>query len=306
MTDEPELRNEVSGQVSGSAWQIGHVHGDLNNTVNNIHHHAAAAEPEPRLDFWLVLAGVIAVLNGLIMIIASIEGRDGLPLFGAGAVLDAHLFLDSARLGGPAKVAACCLGVWQVWSALDLFSRKKQADQRDRSVAQIAFWMSFVPVYLAVGVHAEWVFFCFVATAVALACAVRRPLKPRPGRWTSAVVTGVIAGVTWFAPEVHALWSDRADASVLPALVGTLLLLVIVAVPVHAVMTVPPANAARTLRAWSFCLALKFGITVLIAQYGEGVPGGSVVFAWWLPIIGIGAMLLATSSIRERVSAPGA
>jgi hypothetical protein len=126
---------------------------------------------------------------------------------------------------------------------------------------------------------------------------------PRPGRRLIAAVVGVIAFVTWFLPEVRGLWSDEADASVLGALAGTLLLLVIVAVPVHAVLTAPAVNAGRTLRSWSVCLLVKLAITwVVVVQWQAGVN----VFSSFLPTIGVVAMLLASSSIRERVSAPGA
>lgn len=313
MAQEPETHNEISGQVSGDAWQIDHVHGDVNNivnntvnnnTVNNFHHQPVPVEEQRRFDFWLVLAGVLAAVNGITMVVASFELIGGFPLFGAGAVLDERLFLDSALLGGAAKVSAFCLGSWQIWTALDLFVPKRQARQRDRAAAQVALWMSFLPVYVAVGVPAEWYAYSLVGTAVALACVLRGPQVLLRERRRAAVVVGAIACVTWFVAEVHALWSDAVDVSVLWGLAGTLLLLVIVAVPVHAVLTAPAADATRTLRSWSLCLGIKFAVTVVIAQYG--VEGGSVVFAWWLPIIGIGAMLLASSSIRERVSAPGA
>lgn len=305
MSEEPEPRNEVSGQVSGNAWQIGHVHGDLNHTVNN----APPRPEEPELDIWLVLAGVLAVASGIAMIISTFNHGIATPrLVGVGVVLDVRSYsVDHGALTGPAWVAACALGVWQVWTALDLFSRKKQLRRRDRHPAQIALWLSYVPIHLALGAPAPWIWFCLVATTAAVICVVRRPQAPRPGRRLIAAVVGVIAFVTWFLPEVRGLWSDEADASVLGALAGTLLLLVIVAVPVHAVLTAPAVNAGRTLRSWSVCLLLKLAITwVVVMQWHVHLPDGVNVFSSFLPTIGVVAVLLASSSIRERVSAPGA
>lgn len=302
MAQEPESSNEISGQVSGNAWQIGNLNGDLNNsTVNNVHY-PAAEEQRPELDFWLVFAAVIAVVNGLLMIVSAVK-VSGMPLFGPGAVLDENLFLGETRWSSPNRYVAIGLGVWQIWSANDLFSAGKQARQRDRVAAHVALWMSFVPVYVAVGVPGEWIGFCLIAFAVALVCVLRgrRALRPR---WWQAIVAGVIALATWYVPEVVGLWSDKAGASVPWALAGTLLLLVIVAAPVHAVLTAPVASAARTMRAWSFCLGTKLAITIALAMNGDS--SDSVTLVLWLPLAGILAMLLASSSVRERASAQGA
>ncbi|WP_086666356.1 hypothetical protein [Lentzea kentuckyensis] len=308
MTEEPEPRNEISGQVSGNAWQIGHVHGDLNHTVHNTGN-APPQPEEPELDIWLVLAGVLAVASGIAMIVSTFNNGIATPrLVGVGVVLDVRSYsIDYGALTGPAWGAACALGVWQVWTARDLFYRQKQVRRRDRHTAQIALWLSCIPIHLALGTPASWIGFCLVATIAALICLVRRPQVPRPGRRLIAAVVGVIAFVTWFLPEVRGLWSDEADASVLGALAGTLLLLVIVAVPVHAVLTAPAVNAGRTLRSWSVCLLVKLAITwVVVVQWHVHVPAGVNVFSSFLPTIGVVAMLLASSSILERVSAPGA
>ncbi|MET9629353.1 hypothetical protein ABZX92_18010 [Lentzea sp. NPDC006480] len=301
MTEAPEPRNEVSGQVSGNAWQIGHVHGDLNHTVHNTKH-APAQPEEAELDIWLVLAGVLAVVSGLFLIGGALLYGDQPPrLVGVGVVL------DGGGLTGPARGAACWLGIWQVWTASDLFSRKKQVRRRDRHPAQIALWLSYVPICLALGTPAQWIWCCLISTAAALICLLRRPRAPRPGRRLIAAVVGVIAFVTWFLPEARGLWSNEVDASVLGALAGTPLLLVIIAVPVHAVLTAPAVNAGRTLRSWSICLLLKLAVTwVVMSQWHVQVPAGSTVFSSFLPTIGVVAMLLASSSIRERVSAPDA
>lgn len=74
----------------------------------------------------------------------------------------------------------------------------------------------------------EWTRFCVIAFAVALVRVLRGRQVLRPGRRRSAAVAGVIALVTWYAPEVHGRWSAKAGSSVLWALAGTVLLLVIV------------------------------------------------------------------------------
>ncbi|KJK52855.1 hypothetical protein UK23_02545 [Lentzea aerocolonigenes] len=277
------------------------MHGDLNHTVNNTEH--APAQPEElELDIWLVLAGVLAVVSGLAMIGSALANGELTPrLVGVGIVLDGD------GLTGPARGAACWLGVWQVWTASDLFSRGKQVRRRDRHPAQIALWLSYVPIFLALGTPAPWIWFCLISAAAALICLLRRPQAPRTGRRVIAAVVGVIAFVTWFLPEVRGLWSSEVDASVLGALAGTLLLLVIIVVPVHAVLTASAVNAGRTLRSWSICLLLKLATTwVVMSQWHVHLPAGSNVFSSFLPTIGVVAMLLASSSIRERVWAPGA
>jgi hypothetical protein len=308
MTEEPEPRNEISGQVSGSAWQIGHVHGDLNHTVHNTKN-APLQQEEPELDIWLVLAGVLAVASGVAMMVGAFNGGTAAPrLVGVGVVLDVRAYsVDYAALSGPTLGAAFALGAWQLWTARDLFSRTKQVRRRDRHTAQVALWLSYVPIHLVLGTPAPWILFCLVGAAAALICLLRRPQVPRPDRRLIAAVVGVIAFVTWFLPEARGLWSDEAGASVLGGLAGTLLLLVIIAVPVHAVLTAPAVNAGRTLRSWSVCLLVKLAITwVVVWQWHVHVPAGVNVFSSFLPTIGVLAMLLASSSIRERVSAPGA
>lgn len=309
MTQEPEPRNEIDGDVHGEAWQVGHVGRDLNyNSYNNIHHHAVEREAAPGLDFWLVLAGVVSVVTGLVMIYVGTLDDGGLPLFGLGlsVTTDYLHHLDRSAMGDPDRLFTFGLGVWLIWSALDLFAGAKQARQRDRTTAQAALWMSLLAVYLAAGVPARWIWICLIGFAVALGCLLRGPRTLRTGRRAVAVAAGVIALVTWVVPELHALWSDTAGASVFWELAASLLLLVIVAVPVHAVLTAPAANAARVMRAWAFCLGLKLIAAIALAMDGERVPDGSVFHSWWFPAAGIAAMLLASSSVRQRSSAQAA
>ncbi|MEU3648204.1 hypothetical protein AB0E59_32830 [Lentzea sp. NPDC034063] len=309
MTQEPEPRNEINGDVQGEAVQAGRIGRDLNYKPHNVHHyHAADREAEPEFDFWLVFAGVVSVVTGIAMIYLGTQDDGGLPLFGLGlsVTLDYLHFLDRSAMGDPDRVFTFGLGIWLIWSALDLFAGKKQARQRDRTTAQAALWTSLLAVYLAAGVPARWIWICLIGFAVGLICLLRGPQVLRPGRRTVAIVAGVIALVVWVVPELHALWGDTAGASVFWQLAGSLLLLVIVAVPVHAVMTAPAANAARVLRAWAFCLGLKLIAATALAMDGERVPDGSVFHSWWFPAAGIAAMLLASSSVRERPSARAA
>jgi hypothetical protein len=303
MAQEPETSNEISGQVSGNAWQIGEVRGDLNYT-QHVHH--APAQEELQLDLWVLLAAVIAVVSGLTMIYVVLVADQPFPLVGPGVVLDRAVAEPRGPLRWPSTAAGVWLGIWQVWSALDLFSPRRQPRQRDRNAAQIALWTSFIPVFVALGAPVVWIVLCLLATASALICLLRGPHSVLRGRRLIAVLVAVVACATWFVPDVVALWSDVVDVPVLWGVAGTLLLLVIIAVPVHAVLTAPAPSAARVLRSWVFCLGTKIAATVLAASNAYPVPGRAGLFAWLLPLFGVLAVLLLAAAIRERASVPGA
>jgi hypothetical protein len=240
------------------------------------------------------------------MIYVVLVADQPFPLVGPGVVLDRAVAEPRGPLRWPSTAAGVWLGIWQVWSALDLFSARRQPRQRDRNAAQIALWTSFIPVFVALGAPAVWIVLCLLATASSLICLLRGPHSVLRGRRLIAVLVAVVACATWFVPDVVALWSDVVDVPVLWGVAGTLLLLVIIAVPVHAVLTAPAPSAARVLRSWVFCLGTKIAATVLAASNAYPVPGRAGLFAWLLPLFGVLAVLLLAAAIRERASVPGA
>ncbi|MFS8098010.1 hypothetical protein LFM09_12785 [Lentzea alba] len=299
MTDEPELRakpellNDLSGTNYGNVVQAGQINGDVYTSVHTTNNHVVQpTSPAPvlgPLDRWLATAGGLAIGLGVLVFLV-LTGRAGgswPPLLGIGASADASF---NSGLG-----AGLWFAFWQVWTGWDLLNRRWQWHGRDRHVAQVALWLSLVPVYVAVGVPAVWVVLFLVAAAIALISLLHGPRQLHP-RWFTAAAVVAVASLGWFWPEFGLLWSQD-NTSVVWQVLGTALLLPIVAVPVYAVLTASADHAARVLRGWSFCLAVKIAVTLVImldAVPLVRVPGNTLI----LVACGVAGMLVIARNVR--------
>ncbi|MFS8098012.1 hypothetical protein LFM09_12795 [Lentzea alba] len=300
MTNEP-------GEVTGNAMQADEIQGNVVNHVENINnYYVAPPQPEQRLDPWLVAAGVIALAAGITVIITLFGTDEKLPPpVGVGLMLERRWFIGS-DMRESTTITAIWFGIWLVWSGVDLVNRHTQARQRERQTAQVALWLSFIPIYVALEAPAVWLVVFALATMSSVMALVQGPQSLQP-RWGAAVLAGAIAAVTWYAPELTVLWSERADPTPAVGLVGTWVMLAIIVIPVYAVLTEQARGAARVLRSWAFCLTAKLVVSgALLLIYPRDADEGASIVSLWLPACGVIAMLMLAGSVRAKVSAEGA
>ncbi|MFS8098011.1 hypothetical protein LFM09_12790 [Lentzea alba] len=272
MTGEPQVHNEVSGAVHGNVVQAGQVRGDITNTVkniNNVHQNSVAPMALPQLNPWLVHAGVLAVLAaaGMVWVAGTTENQW--------------------------EFVGIFLALWLVWSASDLWIRKRQARQAARNSAQFALYVSLIPFNAAVGVSLVTHGLYLAAAGSALICLLCSPMTLRR-RPVVAVLTGVVACACWYGPQLALLWGDRIDASVLLKIFGAIVLLVVIVLPVHAVLTAPGERAARVLRSWAFCLFVASTAT----RFLSGDNSGPVI--GWAPLLGVIGMLVLAGHVKDK------
>ena len=286
--EEPVVHNEVTGPTASQFVQAGHVTG-------GVHFHAPPPPPQLPLDLWLVLAGVVGVAAGLgAIVLAFSSGGDGLPpLTGTG-------LRDTPETRRPLEAKLLVIGYFAfsaLWAALDLFDRRSQARGRDRFVGRAALWLSFIPVFGALtfaGVLPGTWTLLYVPAAVAAAIAVLRALSGGfRARWGFAVAAG--AGATlWFVPEVMLLWRL---GPVLWQVLGTVLLLGIVAVPVLAVLVGPAKRGTAMLRSWVWGLVVKLVLTMSILMTTE--PSHDYVTTLVLPLCAVPVMLVVAVVLSD-------
>ncbi|MFD9699302.1 hypothetical protein [Lentzea sp. NPDC059081] len=302
MPDEPEVRNEISGQVFGPSVQAGRIEGGVHFYGHPSAHGVPAAPPEPVLpprDRWLTWTGIATIIVTLADFVLVPRLLGWPPLFGTGAVLtDVHQFLRVLDVYASDLVAlawAWFLG-WQLWTGWDLTTRRRQNHGRERHVGQLALWFSLLPVY-AVGASFGSVLPFLLAAGLAVSSLVRSPRALVPHRVAWAATAGLVAASTWLPVEVVTLWSTPAPVAW--RIAGLLLLLPIVAVPVHAMLVFPGTQAGCVLRTWLNSLGAKFGVTLLILAIDSSAVLSKTV-AIVLPILGMLAMKAVVHVLGER------
>jgi hypothetical protein len=303
MADEPESRNEISGDVSGQAVQVGHIAGDMHIHVSPP---AVPAKPAvPPRDRWLIWSGIATIVLGIATFLALTGSLDRPPLFGTGVVVDRDQ-LSESRLYAErhmSQLAGYWFVVWHVWTGWVLVTRRWQALGRELHIAQIALWLSLIPVYVGLGAPFSWALLFLLAAGLAVFSLVRGPRVLLPQRWPYAVLAGLVAALTWAPVEVLTLW--HTPAPVVWRVAGMLLFLPIVAVPVWAVLTFPGDGAPRVLRSWAFCLAAKFAVTLLILALNSWLVTSRLT-AITLPVFGVLGMLGVARILTKQVSAADA
>lgn len=269
MSQESQAHNEISGQVPGNAVQAGQIHGDVTASVQYIHSVHQSAVAPPRLNPWLVYAGVLALLAAV--------GLAGV----------------ASRTTNYRETVALFYALWLLWTAVHLWTRTRQARQAARSSAQFALYVWLIVFGAALGVSWPLLGLYALAAGSALICLLCSPVALRPRR-VVAVLTGVVACASWYVPHLVLLWSDGVDVSVPLGILGTLLLLVVIAVPVHAVLTAPGERAVRVLRSWAFCLFIATFISQGFSRYDDPLV------LKWLQVLGVIAAVVLSGHVKDK------
>ncbi|MGW6933293.1 hypothetical protein ACWGE0_24770 [Lentzea sp. NPDC054927] len=260
--EETRTHNTMRGNVHGNVVQSG--------SMRDLHLHSSSlpTHRDPKL-FTLGTVALAAGLGLLVVVLALCawilwEMVGDLSAGGGGPFSARGVLGLMPPVGGVVAVLLVgFLAINQLWTAWDLMGRRHHAWRQDAFAGQSSLWLTLLVPALVLSEEVPAVLVPFGLMAVATVAAAVLTCTGGARRRASLVVAASVAAAGWFGPVLWVLW--RHGESLPVQVVGTLVVLVGMAVPVLAVTAMPAACGAVVLRGW------VLGVVFAVALFWAGV-----------------------------------